>query len=67
MIKRHKKPVAVLVDYDSWVNRQPAIKKSQTPWTDAVRQFCEKMKKRHPNRPQFSAVEAVKQIREEES
>lgn len=66
-IKKHKKPVAVLVDYKTWTDRTTPGAGRETTWTTRVRRMCERMKRRHPDQKPFSAVELVNSIREEES
>ena len=68
LIKRHGKPVAVLMDFRQW---EMAVKgkksKEQNAWVVAYKKYLEKMRKRHRHDRTFSAVDLIRQIRDEES
>ena len=68
LIERHGKPVAVLVDYEKWKRlREEKSVKIEDSWIVECRELVERIKKNHPHVKQTSAVELVRQIREEES
>lgn len=66
LIERHGKPVAVLVDLDQWNHRtfrKPEAAAFKDPWIEGLKKIHQRMKKNVSKK--FSAVELVRQIREE--
>lgn len=68
VIEKHGKPVAVLLSYDDWnLLRSLNGGKVKKDWFEALTEFTENFKRRHPNAKPFSAVELIREIRDEES
>lgn len=67
MIERHGKTVAVLVGMKEWKRlKEEKLAKKETPWIEACIRLSEKIRKNHPNAKTFSAVELIREIRDEE-
>lgn len=67
MIERHGKPVAVIVDLEQWKTLRPVQegKTGDHPWIVAAKRLADKIDKKHPVMKPFSAVELIRQIRDE--
>lgn len=65
LIERHGKPVAVIVKFEQWTGREKT-REVRTPWIDACLKLREEIKKNHPKLKPFSAVQLLRQIREDE-
>lgn len=67
LIERHGKPAAVIVDFEQWKKLKPVEKKERDhPWIEAAQKLAEEIDKKHPQMKRFSAVELIRQIRDEE-
>ena len=66
LVKRHGRPVAVLVSLDQWKRTQAGEVERETAWVATARQLAEKIDKKHPQMKSFSAVDLIRKIRDEE-
>ena len=68
LIEKRGKPVAVVVDFEQWrYLREGQSSEAEHPWIAACRKLGEEIKREHPQLKPFSAIELVRQLREEES
>lgn len=65
LIERHGKPAAVIVEFDQW-KRLREEKNESSPWFESLKELVERIDRNHPDVKPFSAVDLVRQIREEE-
>ncbi|MBI2082983.1 MAG: type II toxin-antitoxin system Phd/YefM family antitoxin [Deltaproteobacteria bacterium] len=67
-IEKNGRPVAVLVDSEQWIRLREAEEETKPPhpWVVELDRLLDRIKKNHPDAKPFSAVELVRQIRDEE-
>lgn len=67
-IEKNGRPVAVLVDSSQWTRLREAGEETKHPhpWGVSLEKLLDQIEKNHPDTKPFSAVELVRQIREEE-
>jgi prevent-host-death family protein len=66
-IDRHGKTVAVLVDIKRWLQKEALARGSQTPWCDGLKTLLKKARKRRSGGKSASAVDLLRELRDEES
>lgn len=64
LVKKHGKPVAVLVDYRSWQSLTANHHQETDLWTNACQKLVMGMRRRKNNK-QTPSVELLKQLRDE--
>jgi|GEM_PF-3335371 len=68
IIEKHGKAVAVLVALTEWDKKTSISSDSEDyedPWIVSLKKIHQRMKKHKPHTKKFSAVELIRQIREE--
>jgi prevent-host-death family protein len=67
LIERRGKPVAVIVDFECWKTLKPESGlNNEHPWAAAARKLANDIRREKPGLKPFSAVDTIRQIREEE-
>lgn len=67
LIERHGKPAVILVNVKDWNQMEMTPGgASSSPWIEGLKRITEKIANNHPEAKPFSAVELIRQIRDEE-
>lgn len=66
LIERHGKPAAVVVSAEEWNELEKKGGKRSTPWIEELKELTERIDRKHPEAKPFSAVDLIRQIRDEE-
>jgi prevent-host-death family protein len=64
LIERHGKPAVVVVSVETW-GKMENRESREHPWIEAARRLSDEIQRKHPDMKPFSAVELIRQIREE--